>query len=130
MLAATGHVSEIPPAFTEPLSAVAGGGVLAGLPMLLKEGLLERARAFLSLPKGYYGLNSILLLLAFLILARIRNPEALRHQAPQWHSDKDLLRSDKRNPCFGRLPEAGGLILGSVQISGGGSPEPFGPWLL
>ena len=48
----------------------------------------------------------------------------------QWHSDKDLLRSDKRNPCFGRLPEAGGLILGSVQISGGGSPEPFGPWLL
>ena len=50
--------------------------------------------------------------------------------ADQWHSDKDLLRSDKRNPCFGRLPEAGGLILGSVQISGGGSPEPFGPWLL
>ena len=50
--------------------------------------------------------------------------------AEQWHSDKDLLRSDKRNPCFGRLPEVGGLILGSVQISGGGSPEPFGPWLL
>ena len=55
---------------------------------------------------------------------------ASRPAAWQWHSDKDLLRSDKRNPCFGRLPEAGGLILGSVQISGGGSPEPFGPWLL
>ncbi len=35
--------------------------------------------------------------------------------AGQWHSDKDLLRSDTRNPCFGRLPEAGGLILGSVR---------------
>ena len=31
-----------------------------------------------------------------------------RAGAHQWHSDKDLLRSDKRIPCFGRLPEAGG----------------------
>ena len=30
------------------------------------------------------------------------------HTSGQWHSDKDLLRSDKRIPCFGRLPEAGG----------------------
>ena len=54
MLAATGHLSEVRPQFAEPLSAVAGGGVLAGLPMLLKEGLLNHARAFLSLPKGYF----------------------------------------------------------------------------
>ena len=85
MLAATGHLSEIRPQFAEPLSAVAGGGVLAGLPMLLKEGLLNHAREFLSLPKGYYGLTTVLLFLAFLVLARVRNPEALRHQVPgEW----------------------------------------------
>ena len=85
MLAATGHLSETRPQFAEPLSAVAGGGGLAGLPMLLKEGLLNHAREFLSLPKGYYGLTTVLLFLAFLILARVRNPEALRHQVPgEW----------------------------------------------
>ena len=108
MLAATGHVSEIPPAFTEPLSAVAGGGVLAGLPMLLKEGLLERARGFLSLPKGYYGLNSILLLLAFLILARIRNPEALRHQAPgEWGAILGLDRCPEVKTLRGKIRALG-----------------------
>ena len=59
--------------------------MLAALPMLLREGLLARAGAFLSLPKGDYGLTSVLLLLAFLFLARVRNPEALRHEAPgEW----------------------------------------------
>ncbi len=80
--ASTGAMSEAPPRFDEPLSAVAGGGVLAALPALLKEGLLEHADRFLSLPKGYYGLTSVLLMLAFLFMARIRNPEALRHEAP------------------------------------------------
>ena len=83
--ASTGAMIEVPPRFDEPLSAVTGGGVLAALPMLLREGLLARASAFLSLPKGDYGLTSVLLLLAFLFLARIRNPEALRHEAPgEW----------------------------------------------
>ncbi len=80
--ASTGAMNEAPPRFDEPLSAVAGGGVLAALPALLKEGLLEHADRFLSLPKGYYGLTSVLLMLAFLFMARIRNPEALRHEAP------------------------------------------------
>lgn len=80
--AATGAMTEAQPRFDEPLSAVAGGGVLAALPALLKEGLLEHADRFLSLPKGYYGLTSVLLMLAFLFMARIRNPEALRHEAP------------------------------------------------
>ena len=80
--ASTGAMTEAQPRFEEPLSAVAGGGVLAALPALLKEGLLEHADRFLSLPKGYYGLTSTLLMLAFLFMARIRNPEALRHEAP------------------------------------------------
>ena len=85
VLAAMGHLSEAQPRFAEPLSAVSGGGVLAGLPMLLQEGLLNRARGSLSLPKGYCGLATVLLFLAFLFLARVRNPEALRHQPPgEW----------------------------------------------
>ncbi len=77
-------MTEAPPQFTEPLSAVACGGVLTALPALLKEGLLQHADC-LSLPKGYYGLTSTLLLLAFLCMARVRTPEALRHQAPgEW----------------------------------------------
>ncbi|MDE0406544.1 MAG: hypothetical protein OXN81_01675 [Alphaproteobacteria bacterium] len=85
VLASTGALAERAPQFAEPLFAVAGGGVLAALPMLLREGLLDRTREFLSLPKGYYGLSSVLLLLAFLFLARMRTPEALRHQAPgEW----------------------------------------------
>ena len=83
--ASTGALLEAPPRFDEPLSAVARGGVLAALPMLLREGLLDRADAFLSMPKGYYGRTSVLVLLAFLYMARVRNPEALRHQAPgEW----------------------------------------------
>ena len=80
--ASTGSMTEAQPRFDEPLSAVAGGGVLAALPALLQEGLLAHAGRFLSLPKGYYGLTSVLLMLAFLCLARVRNPEALRHEAP------------------------------------------------
>ena len=80
--ASAGAMTEAPPRFDEPLSAVAGGGVLAALPALLKEGLLAHADKFLSLPKGYYGLTSVLLMLAFLCMARVRNPEALRHEAP------------------------------------------------
>ncbi len=83
--ASAGAMAEAPPRFDEPLSAVACGGVLAALPALLKEGLLDRAGQFLSLPKGYYGLTSTLLLLAFLFMARVRNAEALRHEAPgEW----------------------------------------------
>ena len=83
--ASAGAMAEARPRFDEPLSAVACGGVLAALPALLKEGLLQHADRFLSLPKGYYGLTSALLLLAFLFMARVRNPEALRHEAPgEW----------------------------------------------
>ena len=82
--------------------------MLTGLPMLLKEGLLERARAFLSLPKGYYGLNTILLLLAFLILARIRNPEALRHQAPgEWGAILGLDRCPEVKTLRGKIGALG-----------------------
>ena len=83
--ASTGTLTAVQPRFPERLSAVASGGVLAALPMLLREGLLKRAAEFLELPKGYYGVTSMLLFLTFLFLGRVRNAEALRHQAPgEW----------------------------------------------
>ena len=103
-----GHLTEMRPQFTEPLSAVVGGGVLAGLPMLLKEGLLDRAREFLSLPKGYYGVTTVLLFLAFLTLARVRNPEALRHQAPgEWCAILGLDRCPEVKTLCGKIKALG-----------------------
>ena len=83
-LAAAGLLEEASPRFEEA-RAVASGGVLAALPALLREGLLETARRRLRLPKGFYGLSSILLLSAFLTLSRARSAEALRHADPgEW----------------------------------------------
>ena len=80
--ASTGAMAEAEARFGEPLPAVACGGVLAALPMLLREGLLDRTREFLALPKGCHGLAGVFLFPAFPIMARVRNPEALRHQSP------------------------------------------------
>ena len=85
LLAAAGMMNEASPGFDGPALAVAGGGVLAALPMLLKEGLLDAAHRLLCLPKGFYGLSTILLMVAFMTMARVRTPEALRYQAPgEW----------------------------------------------
>ena len=79
----------------EPAAAVSGGGVLSALPALLQQGLLRHAGQ-LSLPKGFYGLESVLLLWAFLLLARVRHAEGLRYLQPgEWGA---LLGLD-RCPC-------------------------------
>ena len=83
--ASLGRLPEMPPRFDEPLTGVANGGVLAALPALLQAGLLHQTSKYLSLPNGFYGMTSILLFLAFMLMARVRNPEALRHQTPgEW----------------------------------------------
>ena len=51
-------------------AAVSGGGVLTALPSLLQAGLLRHLDQ-LTLPKGFYGLPSLLLLWAFLLLGRV-----------------------------------------------------------
>jgi hypothetical protein len=64
---------------------VAQGGVLLALPALLAAGLLRRTPEFYQLPNGFYGIESIFLLLALMALARIRSLEQLRYQAPgEW----------------------------------------------
>ena len=52
-LASAGLLTEATPVFAEPAHAVARGGVLAALPMLLREGLLDAANRLFRLPAGY-----------------------------------------------------------------------------
>jgi len=61
------------------------GGVLLAVPALVAMGLLRHSAEMYSLPKGYYGLSSILLLLAMMALARLKSVEQLRFVAPgEW----------------------------------------------
>ena len=82
--AAMGALESAPIEFQATVD-VSQGGVLVALPALLAAGLLRYTPELYALPHGFYGLESIFLLLAFMSLARIRSPEQLRYQAPgEW----------------------------------------------
>jgi hypothetical protein len=84
MLAAIGKLGAPAPVEFEPACDVAGAGVLAAVPALLVQGLLRRPPSY-QLPQGFYGIDSIFLVLALMALARIRSIEQLRYQAPgEW----------------------------------------------
>ena len=84
-LASLGELAEARPTFGAARNAVARGGVLTAVPMLLREGLPGDAARILQLSKGFYGLATMLLFVAFLALARVRSAERLRYQAPgEW----------------------------------------------
>jgi hypothetical protein len=51
------------------------GGVLLALSALLATGLLRFTQQFYALPKGFYGIDSIFLLLALMALARLASLE-------------------------------------------------------
>ena len=82
--AAIGALAAAPVEF-ETACDVPEGGVLLALPALLAQGLLRYSPQMYHLPDGFYGIDSIFLLLAFMALARIRSVEQLRYQAPgEW----------------------------------------------
>lgn len=83
--ASLGAANAVAPQFEHALD-VPNAGVLFALPALLAVGLLDTAQESLNpLPKGYYGLDSILLLLALMALARMPSLESLRYKAPgEW----------------------------------------------
>jgi len=98
----------------QPALDVPNGGVLFALPALLAVGLLKTTGRFFELPKGYYGLESLFLLLAFMALARLKSIESLRYCAPgEWGK---LLGLD-------RVPEVRTLRQKIRLLSGNDRPE-------
>ena len=82
--AAMGELESAPIEF-QATCDVAQGGVLLALPALLASGLLSCSTRLYQLPKGFYGIESLFLLLGLMALARIRSLEQLRYQAPgEW----------------------------------------------
>jgi hypothetical protein len=61
---------------------VCGAGVLLLLPALLEQGLLRTKEVYHIPENHYYGLESIVLTLAFMALCRIKNPEQLKQCKP------------------------------------------------
>jgi hypothetical protein len=82
--AAMGELESAPIQF-QATCDVTRGGVLLALPGLLAVGLLRYTPPMYQLPKGFYGIDSVFLLLALMALARIQSLEQLRYQAPgEW----------------------------------------------
>ena len=109
--ARVGALNAIRPNF-QPAMDVPNGGVLLALPALFTQGLLRHTDKFFSLPSGYYGIDSIFLLLALMALARIKSVEQLRYCAPgEWGK---LLGLD-RIPEVKTLREKMGLLSSDEQ---------------
>lgn len=62
--------------------AVCQAGVLFTLPALLAQGLLKTKDIYQLPSSHYYGLESVVLTLAFMALSRIKNPEQLKQCKP------------------------------------------------
>ena len=126
MLTSAGMLEQATPRFERAAHAVQRGGVLLALPMLLKEGLLSSVQGLLKLPAGFYGLTTILLLVAFMTVARVRNPEGLRHQSPgEWGQVLGL----DRGPEVKTLRRKLGLLAESPQLVNRWQSQLASQWL-
>lgn len=135
--ASLGNLIAVAPQFQSSLD-IPNGGVLCALPALLALGLLDtqntqdtqdtqassgtqgaqpnQAGALNPLPNGYYGTDSLLILLTFLALCRIDSIEAVRYTAPgEWGK---LLGLD-------RIPEVRTLRTKIAQLSAHGAAARF-----
>jgi transposase-like protein len=113
LAASLGALGGVAPCFEAALD-VPAGGVLCALPALLAMGLLEGVERHFDLSPGYYALDSLMLLLAFMALARLPSIESLRHEAPgEWGR---LLGLD-------RAPEVRTLRRKVRELSHTGAPE-------
>ncbi len=109
--AATGLLDRAAPCF-ESADDIPNGGVLCALPALLALGLLRHAGGHFTLPKGFYPMESVFLLLAYLALGRVPSLEQLRYQAPgEWGK---LLGLD-RIPEVKTLREKVALLAGDAE---------------
>ena len=72
------------PSFEASLD-IPNGGVLLALPALLSSGLLTYTEKIFQLPHGYYRIDTIFLLLAFMSLSGVEFLEHLRYASPgEW----------------------------------------------
>jgi hypothetical protein len=81
VLASVGKLDQAEPVFIAA-NNVCNAGVLLLLPALIAQGLLKGIDVYGSIKKGYYGLLSILLVLSFMMLSRIKTPEQLKNCKP------------------------------------------------
>ena len=72
-----GKSSHAQPDFSESQSLY-GAGVLFLLPALIAQGLLKTKEVYQLPPSHYYGIESVVMTLAFMALSRIKNPEQLK----------------------------------------------------
>jgi len=98
--AAMGELESAPIQF-QATCDVTRGGVLLALPALLAVGLLRYTPPMMyQLPKGFYGIDSVFLLLALMALARIQSLEQLRYHAPgEWGKLLGLDRVPEVRTC-------------------------------
>jgi len=117
--ASVGILSEVSTRFEKSYD-VPKAGVLCALPALLTNGLLTHTSQHFSLPKGYYSLVQIFLLLAFMALARVINVAQLRSDSPgEWGNIlgldripevKTLRQKIKHISETGQVSEWGGVL--------------------
>jgi len=82
VFASMGILPEAPPRFMHS-EAVENAGVLLALPAVLELGFLSIGKkVYGRLRNGFYGLQSVLLLLVFMALLRIKTMEQLRDHSP------------------------------------------------
>jgi len=81
-IAAACHKTNHTPVLFEPCQSVDHGGVLFLVPFLYAQGLFDYKNHYAENINGYYDLDFTILLLAFMYLCRIKNPEQLKHYKP------------------------------------------------
>ncbi|MGH7238456.1 MAG: putative transposase, partial [Candidatus Saccharimonadales bacterium] len=77
-----GKTSEPAPVQFSYQEALCGAGVLFVLPFLLSQGLLKTKEIYQWTKNAYYSLESVVLTLAIMALARIKTPEQLKQCKP------------------------------------------------
>jgi len=102
------------------------GGVLCALAALLGFGLLRHVKDHFSAFKGFYPMESIFLLLAYLALGRVPSLEQLRYQSPgEWGK---LLGLD-RIPEVKTLREKTGVLSEDTERTARWSGELAKEWM-
>jgi hypothetical protein len=79
--ASNGELEKSPVKF-ESSEGVKYAGVLLLLPFLAETGLFSYRQHYSELKRGYYFLDIIILIIAFMYLCRIKNPEQLKQISP------------------------------------------------